>query len=136
MDDLTCPEPVAFGKNRSEFIAGEMHDAALLETEPDATPRIGGRKRHVVCSPKRRPGKLLHRFAAQAQGAALLVHDPQVTLAIFDDRKHVSAWHRSNRNEPITLQIPELAVSRRPDPSPAIFEERPGALAVQQSTLR
>src|SRR4030095_2176830 len=64
MDDLTCPEPVAFGKNRSEFIAGEMHDAALLETEPDATPRIGGRKRHVVCSRERRAPRcwfMIHR---------------------------------------------------------------------------
>jgi hypothetical protein len=122
VEDFARPEAVLFGIHSIEFIAREMRDTAQLETEPDAMPRIGNRSPGVVRSPERRPGKLLHRFAAQSKGAALLVHDPQVTLAVFDDREHVSGRHRTNRNEPITLQIPKLAVGRRPDTSPAIFE--------------
>ena len=135
MPDLAGAEAVSCRVDDTDPPLGEMRDIALLESEPDAPLGIGDRRRDVVGPPERRPGKFLHGFAAQSEYAALIVHDPDVTRGILDNREHVSTGHTLDGNEAIARQIPELAVGRCPDAATVVFEKRTGAHPVEQPAL-
>src|SRR4029453_11720961 len=85
--------------------------------------------------PERRPGNLLHRFVPQSNQAALQVDDPDITGGILPTRKHVSAGNGADRDEPIILQIAELAAGRDPDARPMILEQRMGAQPVEKTAV-
>src|SRR4029453_10483650 len=85
--------------------------------------------------PERRPGNLLHRFVPQSNQPALPVDDPDITGGILRNRKHVSAGNGADGDEPIILQIAEVAAGRDPDAPPMILEQRMRAQPIEKPAV-